>query len=115
MLTLLIDNGLDINNRNQGGNTLLLRSVEEIGGSDAAARLLIERGADINARNGIGRTPLINAAFSPYQDYSDIAALLIQRGADVNAVDDYGFTALSIARRQRHARIADMLEKAGAR
>jgi ankyrin repeat protein len=115
ILKRLIDKGLDVNVRNNGGNTLLLKSVDEIGGSEVAARILIERGADINARNGYGWTPLIAAAHSPYTDYSAIAGLLIDRGADVHAADEFGRTALSIARQQRHTRIVEMLEKAGAK
>lgn len=78
---------------------------------------LLFAGADVNARNSkSGRTPLMEAAMSGYKDAVQI---LLDHGANVNArVILYGQrlneNALSIALKNDHTDIAQLLRQAGA-
>lgn len=96
--------GVDVNARDEGGNTpLLLATYFWAGGRNGApasedpavVTVLLEAGADVNARNSSGSTPLHHAAVGqsqePARDWYDrvenpaIVAALLAAGADANA------------------------------
>lgn len=92
-VAFLLDLGLDVNARNQQGQTLL--HVGTYDGYPAVAKTLIERGADIDARDKDGATALWWTAGIGLRE---AAALLIDKGADVNAQANDGSTPLARAK-----------------
>ncbi len=89
-----LEQGADINARNENGSTPLLLAVSN--GNVNIAELLITQGADINARNSDGNTPLRLALDSQNIDWS-IVESLIEKGADINTQNSDGNTPLRLA------------------
>jgi ankyrin repeat protein len=75
----LVDEGADVNVKNEAGATPLMRAGHH---ADTTA-FLLERGADVNARSDDGRTPLLIAAGLP--DGAAVVKLLLDHGADPSA------------------------------
>ncbi len=97
----LIQNGADVNARNDVNNTALhfaagATPVENqiYRGSPETVTYLIEHGADVNAQNNMKITPLMDAV---YNNNLESLRILIARGADVNKMSRYNETALSAA------------------
>jgi ankyrin repeat protein len=82
---LLIQKGIDVNQRDMLGNSALHAGV----GSPDMIKLLLDSGADINARNFLGATPLHISV-----RYPKSVAMLLERGADKSIRDQAGRTAL---------------------
>jgi len=89
---LLIDQGADVNAKDENGKPALMWA--SFNGHADVANLLIQKGADVNAKNKAGYTSLIEASL---KGYADVAKLLIDKGADINARSDDGQTALKWA------------------
>jgi len=85
---------------------------------DAITRL-IERGADVNSRNARQETPLLLLAASTADgnevDSALVAAakVLIAHGADVNARGADGQTAATVAAKNEHPKLTELLRKSG--
>lgn len=77
----LLDDGVNVNVKNEAGATPLMRAAAA--NDVATARLLLDRGANVNARSDDGRTPLLIA--SGLAGSVDLVTLLLDKGADVNA------------------------------
>jgi uncharacterized protein len=71
---LLLDNGANVNTRQQGGLTPLHSAAHH--GATELVRLLIENGADVNARTDAGETAL---SFAEKSSFSNTAAYLRQQ------------------------------------
>lgn len=80
-------------------------------GQHEVCALLVERGVDVNTGAG-GNTALHAAALF---GRGALAEWLLARGADVNATDYEGRTPLQRAVATRHADVADLLRRHGAR
>ena len=103
---LLIENGADVNAKNNNGQTALMYVARE--GDLEIAKYLVENGADINAKdNDWGYTALIYAA--EYVNL-EIVQFLIESGADINIKNNDGKTALDLADTEE---IKEVLRKAG--
>jgi ankyrin repeat protein len=76
----LIDEGVDVNVKNEAGATPLMRAVYHV----STAALLLDRGANVNAKSDDGRTPLLIAAGLP--DGAAVVKLLLDHGADPSAM-----------------------------
>jgi len=87
-----IDEGLDLETRDDQGNTILALAAR-YGTRDLVASLL-EAGANIEGRANNGQTPMMQAAQAKK---TEIVKLFIEQGASVNATDQIGNTALSWA------------------
>jgi ankyrin repeat protein len=75
----------------------------------ALAQYLVEHyNADVNHADSFGYTPLMYAAFNGNKD---IVRYLVAHGASIDAKDAHGNTARDLAVQQRHAHIAQLLQK----
>jgi len=108
-LKILIESGVDINQRFYNETTALHRAVQE--GKNKNALLLIKYGADINAQNKIGETPLSTAILA---EDIEMMECLIGAGADIDATDRDGNSALHVACTQGREDLVEMLLARGA-
>jgi ankyrin repeat protein len=107
---LLLDHGAKIESKCNLDYTPLLCACLE--GQLSVINLLIDRGADVEASNMYGFRPLHIAA---RYDHLKIVKALIARHVDMNApLTNDGWTALGIARREKHASIISYLQSLGA-
>ena len=91
----LLNEGADVNARDQFGNTPLhVACYHGRHGRTDTATLLLDRGADVNARDETATTPLHTAC---WWGHTDTARLLIERGADPGVRDMYDRTPLDVA------------------
>jgi len=91
-ITFLIENGANINDKDQIGQTPLIVATQN--GCKKIVELLIGAGADIHERNDFGHSAIITAA---QENQLEIAQFLIESGADVNARDAEGETPYTYA------------------
>ena len=87
IVRLIINLGVDVNARDNDGETALM-DAPWIGSSQASAaaitKLLLENGADVNAKDNKSWTAL---TYAVYFNFSDVIRLLVQHGADVHSLD----------------------------
>ena len=82
ILQLLIENGADINAKDNQGNSPIYIAVKN--NEIRILRILIEKGADINAKNNLGQSPLHLAVELNNFNYTQV---LILSHADINTLD----------------------------
>ena len=85
-----VSHGVDVNSRDDGGNTLLMQA--SVYSTPALMQFLLERGADPKASNDRGYTALMRAMPNLVK-----IKMLLERGADVNAASGEGMTPVIIA------------------
>ena len=91
-LSSILDDGFDIESRNNRGQTLLICAASARQSQNV--RLLLERGASIESRDNEGQTALLAASSS---HSFDSAKLLVAAGADLDARNGEGETPLLAA------------------
>lgn len=89
--TFLKRGGIDVNKRDESGNTPLIYACMK--NSRDIVRLLLENGADAGLENQKSRTPL---HFAANTGNYEITAMLVNAGADVNCTDSEGITPLML-------------------
>ena len=92
ILNLLTGKGIDLNNKNNDGDTLLHWAIKENRRGTLAR--LIEKGADLNTTNKDGDTPL---HLTIKKGCTNIFKELLDSGADKNMADKTGVSPLRIA------------------
>ncbi|MCQ2966563.1 MAG: ankyrin repeat domain-containing protein [Alphaproteobacteria bacterium] len=92
-IDFLVENGLDINVRDQYGRTALMYALETKK-SPKVIHKLLDLGADINAKNN-GKITVLNYAVK-YED-ENIIQRIIDLGANLNERNGLGYTALMFA------------------
>ena len=107
---LFIAKGVDVNEKNQTGDTPLHLAVAR--NQKAIVALLIDKGADIEATcSRWGNPPLV---FACAIGRRDIAELLLSKGADIEAKNSDGGTPLLMAAYSGKPEVAELLIKRGA-
>ncbi len=106
---LLLENGVDLEERDEKGNTALQAAI--LAGKEGSALLLIAHGADVQAKNQIGSTALHYAASDGRKE---LVSLLLTKGAEVNTRDNDSDTALHSAALHGHRQVVEVLLAHGA-
>ena len=109
IVRMLLDNGSDVNERDNYCQTAL--AVASRNGELKVAEFLIERGANVNFRNVDGQTSLHSAIQA---GNFDIVQLLLDHNADLNAITRNGNTPLDLATFYGHFTIVGLLLQCGA-
>lgn len=113
VLKLLISAGLDVNQKDDKGDDILLFAVSS--GDLDCVKILVENGADIafekNTETGSTGPALILASLG---GHLPAVRYLAQSGADLDIQNSFGETALMIAASKGHYDIVDFLIQAGA-
>lgn len=108
MISLLLDNGVNVNNKDGYGCTPLMIAVAY--GVYETAHLLIQYGADVNCQDNTGTTPLIQSVITEKYD-NRIALLLLKSGARKEIKNVHGETASDIAIKKRNEDFLLLLSK----
>jgi len=98
MVKLLVDNGADVNAREQYMHKTALYNAARAG-HGRIAKILLDHGADVNGRDRKGWAALHSAAVNGHES---TVRLLLDHGADINGRDREGRTALHVAVDSRH-------------
>ena len=109
-VSILLENGADVDERNEDGDTALMWASAK--GNIEIVKKLLENGADVNAESYIGWAPLRFASEEPNQ--RETVRILVKSGANINAKDDIGLTALMEAVRSEDIDIVTFLLQNGA-
>lgn len=109
VVKLLIDQGADINTRDDYGQTPLhqaagLRKVTNVS-------QLLTAGASCNALDRFEETPLHKVADDPSPEGLKIASLLLSAGARLDIKDKDGKTPLDLAREAHNTKLIQILQK----
>ncbi len=93
IVKLLIENGLNVNSKDENGNTLLIYILylDSLSLDFNNLKFLLENNSDPNIQNNKGISPLMIAASKGICHRSK---LLLSKGADPNLIDKLGNTAL---------------------
>lgn len=91
-ISTLIGQGVDVNARDEGGSTALMRVA--LHGYQEMAKFLLNAKADPTVKDALGKTALHYAA---QEHRLPMVELLVASGADVNAQDLHGNTPISSA------------------
>ncbi|KAK3320456.1 ankyrin repeat-containing domain protein [Cercophora scortea] len=112
LMSLLLDAGIDVNIRIDGGETLLAAAVHSK--SAAAVHLLLSHNADANLEDDKGRIPLQLPVYSA-PHVTEIVRLLIPKTRDINHQDREGITPLiALTRNNSNLEAVKSLLEAGA-
>lgn len=107
MSQFLIENGADVNAKNQHDKTPLHYVVNNV----SVMQLLIENGADVNVKGKFGDTPLHDAFL---HGNLEAIEMLIENGADVNARDNHHNVPLHLAVKHNYLIASGKLIASGA-
>jgi ankyrin repeat protein len=119
----LLQNGYDVNIRDEFGQTALIVAAEDC--DLEMVKLLLAHGADVNLQEKDGYTALMAAIENQFWTEEDneeqynaaleIVKMLLKHGAHVNLKNEENYTALMIALDNSYLEIAKLLLKNGAK
>ncbi|XP_035268343.1 cyclin-dependent kinase 4 inhibitor C [Anguilla anguilla] len=103
-LQVFLQNGADVNERNEFGRTAL--QVMKLG-NPAIALALLQAKADPNVRDPVGGLTVLHDAAR--DGYADTLQVLVNHGADVNIQDNEGNLPLHLAAREGNLDVVELL------
>jgi ankyrin repeat protein len=108
LVKTLLEAGADPNLKNHDENSALMFAI----GNAPIAALLLDKGAEINMKCGGDDTTVLMRAAA--RGELRLAELLLARGAEIHARDKHGRTALQLAEKYGHRKLANLLKSHGA-
>ena len=108
LVEMLLDKGVDVNAKNNGGMTALM--FASVGGHNACLEILLDKCADADAKANDGTTALMLASAG---GHSACLNILSDKGVDVNAKNNGGMTALMFASAGGHIACLNILSDKG--
>lgn len=108
-LERLLDNGLDVNSRDENGRRALSLAAQN--GQESSLEFLIERGAGIHETDKTGESAIWWAA---RYGHEESLVYLLDKGCRIDVKDGTGQTALLAAAQMGHEAIVELLIKRGA-
>ncbi|KAL4229131.1 Ankyrin repeat and SAM domain-containing protein 3 [Mactra antiquata] len=109
IVSLLLENGCNVNLRNQKKETSLM--LASSCGNDRVGRLLCGQGSELEFRDARGWTALFHATYSGHQN---MVSFLLQQGANMNAVEpSMGMTPFMEAAAEGHEIILQLFLQHG--
>ncbi len=111
VVTLLLENGADVNIKNKRNNRTALMEASS-SGNIVIIKQLVERGAEINAKTHTNSTAL---HFASMWGHVDAVRLLIELGAKPDMPGELGRTPMVIAEQNGHTEVVKVLKDAGAK
>ena len=105
-LKIMLDQGVDVNAKNNDGDNALLVAAKM--GHASATEFLLGKGADVNAKNDYGDTALI---FAVTNDHIAVVETLLEKGADLSFMNKAGNTAMMLAKRRGNKVISLLLAR----
>lgn len=112
IVSLLIDQGANVNYQDSLGNTALSYASRE--NIIEIVSLLINKGAKVDMQDNSGNTPLSLALTYNYRCNMEVAEFLIKNGANINNQDKNGYTPLINAVIQKKQENVNLLMDKGA-
>lgn len=106
IVKLLLKHGADVTRKTQSGSFALIEAVNSK--NVEMTELLIMNDANIDQQDNRGNTALMYAAIN---GQLEMARLLIDNGADATIVQSNGYTASSLAKKTKHARIVLLIDR----
>ena len=111
VVTLLLENGADVNSKNNRNNRTALMEASS-SGNVVIIKQLVERGAEINAKTNTNSTAL---HFASMWGHVEAVRLLIELGAKPDMPGELGRTPMVLAEQNGHAEVVKVLKDAGAK
>lgn len=105
ILSVLLEKDIDVNQRDERGNTALIIAMDNQG-HKRVAKELIRAGADVNAENRNGDTALHLALRWGDQES---AIFMIKKGADYNHANNAGVTPAQLAAEKGYDTVLDLM------
>ncbi|KAK6358787.1 hypothetical protein TWF730_008106 [Orbilia blumenaviensis] len=103
-IELLLDRGVDLEVKDEEGQTPLLLAAA--GNYTTVVEMLLNRGADLEVKDRKGQTPLLLAV---KLGHTAVVEMLLNRGADPDAKDKWGQTPLLLAVKEGYTAIVEMI------
>lgn len=115
MVKLLLDLGVDPNEKDDGGHAPLysVGNQCQTEGCESVVRALVAAGADVNANGGVKRCTALHMAAR--RGNVEVAQALLECGANIEAPDSRGDTPLGRAVKCRKSEVAELFLERGAR
>jgi ankyrin repeat protein len=107
---LIEEDGVDINSRDDLGDTALHQSAK--GGNIRIIKYLVEKKADLNIKNNDGKSPL---HYAVSEANFEAVKYLVENGADINTQNKFGNTPLHNATFSGYLAIVKYLLEKGAK
>jgi serine/threonine-protein phosphatase 6 regulatory ankyrin repeat subunit B len=104
IVKLLLDNGADMNAKDEKGNTALFHASGR--GHAEIVEMLLDNEADMNAKDKNGQTALIEAS---EKGHAEIVVMLLEKGVNMNVDDNHVKVALITASGRGHKRVVEVL------
>jgi len=110
IIKILVENGYNVNEKNNDGNTAVMICIN-CHDVLRIAKFLVEQGANINEKNNEGNTAIIRAV---EHGYTKLVKYFVELGADINLVSQIHYSPLMSACKRGNIEIVKYLLSKGA-